>query len=208
MKPLADAVNGAEKLVFYAHCFSCAETGPADIPLDALDPQKPLVTGVADKPGKPDQRPSWRNCPAEDRYHSDLQRSSGICLTFKTEWKGRGGIHTHHKFVVCDFNHPDPQKPVVFTGWSNMAAGGEQGNGDNLIEIRNPNVVVAYAMQTVSIFAHYGFRNRMKRAEQNQRRETSVSLPRKRGPLVEAELPVQRHQMPRPEAVCGLACRS
>src|SRR6516165_7029120 len=88
------------------------------------------------------QRPSWCNCPAEDRYYSDLQRSSGICLTFKTEWKGGGGIHTHHNFVVCDFNHPVPRKPVVFTGWSNMAAGGEQGNGDNLIEIRNPNVVV------------------------------------------------------------------
>jgi len=166
---------GRRSWCFTPIAFRARKPGPP-ISRSTLDPQKPLVTGLADKPGKPDQRPSWRNCPAEDRYHSDLQRSSGICLTFKTEWKGRGGIHTHHKFVVCDFNHPDPQKPVVFTGWSNMAAGGEQGNGDNLIEIRNPNVVVAYAMQTVSIFAHYGFRNRMKRAEQNQRRETSVSL--------------------------------
>ena len=82
MKPLADAVNGAEKLVFYAHCFSCAETGPADIPLDALDPQKPLVTGVADKPGKPDskavmQLPSGRPVPfgpaALERNLPDVQ---------------------------------------------------------------------------------------------------------------------------------------
>ena len=58
----------------------------------------------------------------------------------------------HHKFVVCDFNGA---KPVVFTGSSNMAAGGEQGNGDNLIEIRDPKVVIAYAVQVVSIFDHY-----------------------------------------------------
>ena len=109
MKPLADAVNGAEKLVFYAHCFSCAETGPADIPLDALDPQKPLVTGVADKPGKPDskavmvQLPSGRPVPfgpaALERNLPDVQ--DGV---------ERRGWHSYayHKFVVCDFNHPDP----------------------------------------------------------------------------------------------------
>ena len=208
MKPLADAVNGAEKLVFYAHCFSCAETGPADIPLDALDPQKPLVTGVADKPGKPDSKAVM------------VQLPSGRPVPFGP--------------AALERNLPDVQDGVERRGWHSYApqirrlrlqsprstkAGGiyrmvEHGctwrarKRDNLIEIHNPNVVVAYAMQTVSIFAHYGFRNRMKRAEQNQRRETSVSLPRKRGPLVEAELPVRRHQMPRPEAVCGLACCS
>jgi len=36
-----------------------------------------------------------------------------------------------------------------------------------LIEIRDPKVVVAYAVQAVSIFDHYGFRNRMKKAEKN-----------------------------------------
>ena len=75
---------------------------------------------------------------------------------------GGGCIHMHHKFVVCDFNG---SKPVVFTSSSNMAAGGEQGNGDNLIEIRDPKVVIAYAVQAVSIFDHYGFRNRMKTAK-------------------------------------------
>src|SRR5262249_1872661 len=55
--------------------------------------------------------------------------------------------------------------PVVFTGSSNLAAGGEEGNGDNLIEIRDPKVVIAYAVQAVSIFNHNGFRNRMKKAK-------------------------------------------
>ena len=38
----------------------------------------------------------------------------------------------HHKFVVCGFNGPDP---TVFCGSSNLAEGGEQHNGDNLLEI-------------------------------------------------------------------------
>ena len=54
---------------------------------------------------------------------------------------------------------------MVFTGSSNLATGGEQGNGDNLIEIRDPKVVVAYAVQAVSIFDHYAFRVRMKEAK-------------------------------------------
>ena len=45
---------GRRSWCFTPIAFRGAETGPADIPLDALDPQKPLVTGVADKPGKPD----------------------------------------------------------------------------------------------------------------------------------------------------------
>jgi hypothetical protein len=45
------------------------------------------------------------------------------------------------------------------------AAGGEEGNGDNLIEIRDAKVVIVYAVQAMSIFDHYGFRNRMKKAK-------------------------------------------
>jgi hypothetical protein len=51
------------------------------------------------------------------------------------------------------------------TGSSNLASGGEEGNGDNLIEIRDPKVVVAYMVQAVSIFDHYAFRVRMKESK-------------------------------------------
>jgi phosphatidylserine/phosphatidylglycerophosphate/cardiolipin synthase-like enzyme len=81
---------------------------------------------------------------------------------FHAEWSGGSGVRMHHKFVICDFNG---NNPVVFTGSSNLATGGEQGNGDNLIEIRDPKVVVAYAVQAVSIFDHYAFRVRMKGAK-------------------------------------------
>jgi phosphatidylserine/phosphatidylglycerophosphate/cardiolipin synthase-like enzyme len=68
----------------------------------------------------------------------------------------------HHKFVICDFNGA---KPVAFTGSSNLAEGGEKQNGDNLIEIRDPKVVTAYAVEAVRIFDQYEFRDRMKRVK-------------------------------------------
>ena len=51
---------------------------------------------------------------------------------FNKEWSGGGGIHQHDKFVVTDFNLPSAQ---VFTGSSNLAPSGEEGNGDNLVAI-------------------------------------------------------------------------
>ena len=44
------------------------------------------------------------------------------------------GHQIHHKFVVCGFNGDDP---VVYCGSSNLALGGEQHNGDNLLEIHD-----------------------------------------------------------------------
>ena len=50
----------------------------------------------------------------------------------------RDGHQIHHKFVVCGFNGLDP---VVYCGSSNLALGGEQANGDNLLEIHDADVV-------------------------------------------------------------------
>jgi hypothetical protein len=163
MKPLADAINGAKKSVFYAIAFRSAESGLADQALDNLDPDKLLVMGVANMAGKPKSKTLNVQLPGRGPVpFGPAALTKNLPEPFKSEWAGGGGIHMHHKFVVCDFNG---DKPVVYTGSSNLAQGGEEGNGDNLIEIRDPKVVVAYAVQAVSIFEHYGFRNRMKKAE-------------------------------------------
>lgn len=47
MDPLAEAIEGAKKSVFYAIAFRGAQTGPADAALDVLDLKKMLVMGVA-----------------------------------------------------------------------------------------------------------------------------------------------------------------
>ena len=120
----------------YAIAFRGAQTGPAYKALDALDLKKLLVMGVANMPGKPKSNTLMVQLPGRGPVpFGPATLTKDLPEPFKKEWTGGGGIHMHHKFVICDFNG---SKPVVFTGSSNMAAGGEQGNGDNLIEIRDP----------------------------------------------------------------------
>jgi phosphatidylserine/phosphatidylglycerophosphate/cardiolipin synthase-like enzyme len=61
----------------------------------------------------------------------------------------------HHKFVVCDFNG---ENPTLFTGSSNLSPSGEANNGDNLVRITNPRIVVPYAIEAVKLFDHFAFR--------------------------------------------------
>jgi hypothetical protein len=74
---------------------------------------------------------------------------------FRAEYSGGGGITLHHKFVVCDFND---ERPVVYAGSSNLAAGGESKNGDNLVEFTDPIVATSYAVEAIKLIDHYRFR--------------------------------------------------
>jgi len=56
----------------------------------------------------------------------------------------------------------------VFTGSSNLAAGGETANGDSLVMIEDEAVANMYAIEAVSIFDHYQFRKVMKNAPKAQ----------------------------------------
>jgi PLD-like domain len=80
---------------------------------------------------------------------------------FDTEWEGGMGRVIHHKFVVVDFNG---KNPIVFTGSSNLAAGGEEANGDSLLAITEPSIVTAYAVEAIRLVDHYHFRAAMSKA--------------------------------------------
>src|SRR5262249_10980477 len=56
------------------------------------------------------------------------------------------GHQVHHKLVVCGFNGDEP---VAWCGSSNLAVQGETDNGDNLLEIRDADVVAAFAIEVV-----------------------------------------------------------
>jgi hypothetical protein len=77
---------------------------------------------------------------------------------FRQEFNGGPGMHIHDKFVVVDFNGDDP---TVFTGSSNLAAGGEQANGDSLAMIHDAAVANMFAIEAVALFDHYHFRKVM-----------------------------------------------
>ena len=80
---------------------------------------------------------------------------------FREEFSGGAGQVIHHKFVVVDFN---TENPIVFTGSSNLASGGEESNGDNLLAINDPLVAQAYAIEAIRLVDHYHFRAAMKTA--------------------------------------------
>lgn len=67
------------------------------------------------------------------------------------------GHEIHDKFVVCGFNGSDP---VVYGGSSNLATGGEEANGDNLLEIHDADVATAFAIEALLLVDHYAFLDR------------------------------------------------
>jgi PLD-like domain len=67
------------------------------------------------------------------------------------------GHQVHHKFVVCGFNSADP---VVWFGSSNLAQGGEEENGDNLIEIHDEDIATVFAIEAIALIDHFNFRNK------------------------------------------------
>jgi hypothetical protein len=67
------------------------------------------------------------------------------------------GHEIHDKFVICGLNGKDP---VVYCGSSNLAEGGEECNGDNLLEIHDPDVTTAFAIEALLLVDHYNFLDR------------------------------------------------
>ena len=67
------------------------------------------------------------------------------------------GHQVHHKFVVCGFNG---KNPVVYCGSSNLALGGEQANGDNLIAIHDADLATVFAIEALALVDHFEFLNR------------------------------------------------
>ena len=63
----------------------------------------------------------------------------------------------HHKFVVCGFNGDDP---VVYLRLVESRDGGEQKNGDNLLEIHDKDVATVFAIEGLGLVDHFNFLNR------------------------------------------------
>src|ERR1035441_2580124 len=70
---------------------------------------------------------------------------------FDKEFTGGAGQVIHDKFIVIDFNDANP---VVFTGSSNLADGGETQNGDNMLAFYDPAVARIFAAEAIQIGTH------------------------------------------------------
>jgi len=71
----------------------------------------------------------------------------------------------HHKFVFTDFNGDNPH---LFTGSPNLAAGGEEDNGDNLVCFTDRDIAATYAIEAIKLIDHYRFRAAMQQATDAQ----------------------------------------
>ena len=67
--------------------------------------------------------------------------------------------------MVTDFNGDNP---LVFAGSSNLAAGGEVQNGDNLVCFTDRDIATRYAIEAIQLLDHYRFRAAMQQATDAQ----------------------------------------
>ena len=79
------------------------------------------------------------------------------------------GHQIHHKFVVCGFNGPDP---VVYCGSSNLALGGEQLNGDNLLALHDEDVATVFALEALALVDHFNFLDRLAKGPKAKKTRT------------------------------------
>lgn len=86
------------------------------------------------------------------------------------------GHEIHDKFVICGLNGPDP---VVYCGSSNLANGGEQANGDNLLEIHDADVATAFAIEALGLIDHYNFLDRYAQAKKKATAATKKTAAKK-----------------------------
>ena len=97
---------------------------------------------------------------------------------------GGFGHQVHHKFVVCGFNGFDP---VVYCGSSNLASGGEQANGDNLLAIHDPDVATAFAIEAVALVDHFDFLDRYATKAAKSGKGAKSRAPKRKKPSSKAQ---------------------
>jgi hypothetical protein len=158
LNPVRGAIEQASSSVLYAVAFlSQIKSGPTKQAFDRLINRPVFSYGITDKRGRLQlQKPDGSVGLVDFAYLADHAPEP-----FKSEWSGGRGINVHHKFVITDFSLPTAK---VFTGSSNLAPSGEEGNGDHLILIEDRKVAVAYAIEALRVFDHLHFRDRMKAA--------------------------------------------
>jgi hypothetical protein len=171
LSPLTGAIEQASSSVLYAIAFLNQDTrGPVRKALDALV-QKPLFSyGIANRDtGLKLMKPDGSQGVVDFEF-----LAAHAPEPFASEWSGGAGITIHHKFVVTDFNLPTAK---VFAGSSNLSMSGEEGNGDQLIQIGDSRVATAYAVEALRMFDHLHFRTRMKDAKDNTQQLTLQKPP-------------------------------
>jgi len=162
MQEVADAIKNAKSSVIFA-VMELAGSGSVMNQLGTLNKRTDIfsygMTQNASKAAGGKGTPGVTLFSPGSDQHGEFAAfsflSKQVPQPFQAEFSGGMGQVIHDKFVVVDFNGDNP---VVFTGSSNLADGGEQANGDNLLAIRDRDFAIGYAVEGIRLVDHYHFR--------------------------------------------------
>lgn len=157
---VAAAVDGAESSVLFAIMNVGNATGPVLERIQAIASRDDLYAYGTTQRLEGDIKTTSPSDPDSPFIPFAYLREKAP-EPFRPEASGGSGYSIHHKFIVCDFNGANP---VAYAGSSNLAAGGESKNGDNLVEFRDPAVATGLAVEAVRLIDHYRFRAVQSRA--------------------------------------------
>jgi phosphatidylserine/phosphatidylglycerophosphate/cardiolipin synthase-like enzyme len=151
---VAAAIDHAESSVLFAIMNVGTGTGPVLDRIQAIGDREDLYAYGTTQRLEGDIKTTTPTDPDSPFIPFGFLRDK-VPEPFRAEISGGTGYSIHHKFVVCDFNGDNP---VAYGGSSNLAAGGESKNGDNLVEFRDPAVATGFAVEAVRLIDHYRFR--------------------------------------------------
>lgn len=152
---VVNTINSAKSSVLFAVMDISAGSGPVFTVLQELHTNQNIFSyGISDAPGNGVSlyRPGNKTGvlvggkPGTTILPEPFEKERAIGI----------GHQIHHKFIICDFN---TDNPVVWCGSSNLALGGEESNGDNLLQINDTDIATVFALEAISLVDHFDFRN-------------------------------------------------
>jgi hypothetical protein len=155
---VADAITSAKSSVLFAIMEIGSGSGPLLDAIKALPARGELYAFGTTQRLDGSLRVQRSGDPAGGTFIPFSYLSKTVPAPFEKEWSGGAGQVIHHKFVVTDFNG---DAPLAFGGSSNLAAGGEKENGDNLVCFTDRDIATKYAIEAIKLIDHYRFRAAM-----------------------------------------------
>jgi len=151
---VVNTINAATSSVFFAVMDITAGSGPVFDALKKLHSNQNIFSyGISDSPGQ--SVTLYRPGNKEGVLVGGKPGTTILPPPFEKERPITIGHQIHHKFIICDFN---TDNAVVWCGSSNLALGGEEANGDNLIQIHDTDVATVFALEAMALVDHFDFR--------------------------------------------------
>ena len=148
LQEVANDVAKAKDCVFYSLAFLHQTKGAIRAAITkAFKKPNLFIYGISDRKlgGIDLQKPDAKIEPV---FPAELGKD--VPNPFKSEPTGGGGIRMHHKFIVVDFGKPNAR---VYLGSYNFSGPADTSNGENLLVIRDPRIVVSYTVEAVRLYS-------------------------------------------------------